>query len=244
VRAWRAGLVVGLLFFATRAEADPAKPAPDPSPEPAPAPPPPPAGEPPSAAPPATAPPPPGGHWVFVQDAPGAAPPATAPPAASGPLVRSERGPVYLHANTWDLNIEGAVGRFYGSEAHAWTGFGRVRAGGLFIREPLYLSLGMTYEFSDLSKATFGVQGEVMHLDLGLWAQGGGLLDVAGHAGGMLAVGWSLFGVETQLRQYDGLGSGIAVYAKLRLPISIIARIFAKPRPVQMVPASSTPPPQ
>lgn len=176
--------------------------------------------------------PPPGSHWVLVQDAP-------PPPSPPGPPVPSERRPVYLHLNTWDLNLEGAFGRFF-ADAPTLTGFGRVRAGALFIREPLYLALGLTYEYSNLEKATFGVQGEVLHLDSGFWAQAGAQLDTDGHPGGMLSAGWSLFGVEAQLREYDGRGTGVALYGKLRIPVSIIARVFAS-HPSN---APASPPPQ
>lgn len=242
-RALSGGLCVVALASSAPARADVPPPAtaaavPEPAPAappvssaasaPAPAPSAPPTGTPPE--------PPAGGHWVFVPDATQSRP--TEPQAtsvATAPPIKSERGPVYLHANTWDLNLEGAIGRFYG-DSNAWTGFGRVRAGALFIREPLYLALGATYEISNLQKATFGIQGEVLHLDMGFWAQGGGLLDVSGHPGGMLALGWSLFGVEGQVRDYDGRGTGAAVYAKIRFPISIIARLFTSRSPKPAAP--------
>jgi hypothetical protein len=176
-----------------------------------------------------------GGHWVFVPDSAAAAPATSpTPPAApttlpaSAPDKATYRGPVYQHANTWDLNIEGAFGRYFG-DSPVWTGFGRIRAGALFVREPLYEALGLTYEYSSLSKGTFGIQGEILHLDMGIWGQVGALLDVSGHPGGMAAIGWSLVGVEAQYREYDGRGDGIAIYAKLRIPVSIIARIFSSP---------------
>lgn len=39
----------------------------------------------------------------------------------------------------------------------------------------------------------------------------------------MAAIGWSLFGVEAQVRTYDALGSGVAIYAKVRIPIGVMA---------------------
>jgi hypothetical protein len=125
----------------------------------------------------------------------------------------------------WDLNVDGAFGRYLGDEGK-WTGFVRARAGILFVREPFYDAIGFTYEYSSLSTATFGIQAEILHLDRGLWAQVGGLLDVSGHAGVMAAVGLSIVGIEAQYRTYDGLGDGIAVYAKLRAPIGVLAYVF------------------
>src|SRR5882724_9014024 len=79
---------------------------------------------------------------------------------------------------TWDVNVDGALGKFSSdSGSSRWTGFGRVRAGVMRIHDLLYLSLGPTYEISDRQVATFGLQGEIMHLRSGLWCQGGLLLD-------------------------------------------------------------------
>jgi hypothetical protein len=139
----------------------------------------------------------------------------------------------YERSTTWDLNIDGAFGRFFGdSGADKWTGFVRARAGVMIIREPLYNSIGLTYEYSPQAVATLGIQAEVLHLERGFWGQLGGLLDVSSspvRPGLMAAVGYSLLGVEGQYRTYnsDGLGSGVAVYLKLRVPVSIITRIFA-----------------
>jgi hypothetical protein len=150
-------------------------------------------------------------------------------PASTTPAIPAAQkvllGPVYQRANTWDLNIDGAFGRFFGDDAR-WTGFVRARAGILFVREPLYNAIGLTYEYSSLSNATFGIQAEILHLDSGFWGQVGGLLDVSGRPGIMAAVGFSLVGIEAQYRSYDGLGDGIAIYAKLRAPIGVLAYVF------------------
>jgi hypothetical protein len=182
----------------------------------------------PPAPPPTTLPPPPSpavapsgapaGRWVYVTE-PASTTPAS--PVAQKVLL----GPVYQRANTWDLNIDGAFGRFFGDDAK-WTGFVRARAGILFVREPLYNAIGLTYEYSSLSNATFGIQAEILHLDSGFWGQVGGLLDVSGRLGIMAAVGFSLVGIEAQYRSYDGLGDGIAIYAKLRAPIGVLAYVF------------------
>lgn len=84
--------------------------------------------------------------------------------------------------------------------------------------------LGVTYEYSSLSPAAFGVQGEVLNLELGLWAQLGGFVDVSGHFGAGLGAGWSLFGVEAQYRGAENADYTWALFGKVRLPISIIVR--------------------
>lgn len=150
--------------------------------------------------------------------------PAPAAPAVSPELAAATAsGLNYERDTTWDLNLEGGYGRFF-SDPPKNTGFVRARGGVLFIRNSTYRALGVTYEYSALSPAAFGIQGEVLNLELGLWTQLGGFVDVSGHFGAQLAAGWSLFGVEGQYRAVEDRGSAFAVFGKLRLPISIIAR--------------------
>jgi hypothetical protein len=177
------------------------------------------------------------GHWVYVQDAP-------APTAVSTATAkRIQLGPVYTKANTWDLNIDGAVGRYFGDEDR-WTGFVRARAGVLFVREPLYSAIGFTYEYSSLANATFGIQAEVLHLDSGFWGQVGGLLDTKGNPGVMAAIGFSVIGVEAQYRAYPGLGDGVAIYAKIRVPVGVLAYVLGvRDRSKTTSPAPAAPPP-
>ena len=138
-------------------------------------------------------------------------------------MAVSPRG-VGKRYTTWDLNIDGAYGRLFTDPARG-AGFGRIRAGVLWVRDPTFLSIGATYELSNFSSATLGVQGEWLNLEMGIWAQAGALIDVDGtpRFGAMAAVGWSIVGVEVQGRDVAGSGFVPAVFAKLRIPISIIA---------------------
>jgi hypothetical protein len=148
-------------------------------------------------------------------------PPPAAPFASPTPKLGSGPGKRYT---TWDANIEGAYGRLFTDPAQS-TGFGRVRGGVLWVRDPTFYSLGLTYEASDKSAATLGVQGEWLHLELGVWAQAGALVDVAHGArlGAMGALGWSVIGGEIQARDLEGQGMTTALFIKLRIPIGIIA---------------------
>jgi hypothetical protein len=128
----------------------------------------------------------------------------------------------YRRATTWDLNVEGALGSTLGSE-HALTGFGRLRAGVLAFRDANVFALGATYEFSNLEKATFGVQAEYISDQSGFWVQLGALLDVQPRPGAMAAVGYALFGAEVELRSYQAIGTNVALYATLRIPIGFLA---------------------
>ena len=207
--------LLALLAFETVSLADEppvSVPVPAPAATEAPAPP---TAEQPTAPPPAVAP------------APAAAPPETAAPPSTkkkpkiygqSPDAMGER------ALTWDLNIDGAFGRAFG-DVDKPAGFARIRGGILRIREPLFLAVGATYEFSSFTPATFGVQAEAMHLSTGLWIQAGAMIDVQPKPGVMAAVGWSLLGAEIQYRSYDkyGLNDTLAFYGKIRIPISIIS---------------------
>lgn len=128
----------------------------------------------------------------------------------------------YRSATTWDLNLEGAVGSTLG-RGSAWTGFGRARFGALVIRDANVFAFGVTYECSTIQPATFGAQVEYMNDNSGLWVQAGPLIDIQPRLGVMLGAGYSLVGVEAQLRSYEPTGATFAVYAKIRIPIGFIA---------------------
>lgn len=145
---------------------------------------------------------------------------------------------------TWDANLEGGLGRVFSSPGETVL-FGRARAGLTLVRGPFYDSLGLTYEYSELSPATLGVQVEVAHLARGFWGQAGGMLDVKGRPGGMLSFGWALFGVEGDVRGLDSQGPAWAVFGKIRIPISIFAIAYVSSREAHRLaaPAASAEPP-
>lgn len=120
--------------------------------------------------------------------------------------------------------MEGAYGRYF--PAREGFGFARCRGGLLYSSDPIFYALGLTYEWSNLEDATFGVQAEVMQIETGLWLQLGGLMDAHAHPGAMAAVGWSILGAELQLRKFDPDDYGFAAVAKLRIPVTFIAQAF------------------
>jgi hypothetical protein len=127
---------------------------------------------------------------------------------------------------TWDANIDGALGYSFEADNH-FTGFARARVGLLFVNEediqaPLFRSLGVTYEFSDFTPATFGIQAESMWLNSGVWLQAGALIDIQPRPGFMLAAGISLLGVEGQVRWSEDDGPFVAIFGKLRIPLGVI----------------------
>jgi hypothetical protein len=151
-----------------------------------------------------------------------AAPPAKSPTGSPGREVKPRR------YTTWDLNLDGAMGYAFEDDAHL-SGFGRIRGGLLFVDErnftaPSFTSLGLVYEISDLSPATVGFQAETMSLSSGTWAQIGAMVDlVQVRPVFMASVGFSVLGAEVQLRGDDEQSAYWALYAKLRVPVSIIA---------------------
>jgi hypothetical protein len=154
---------------------------------------------------------------------------ASAPAGMSSPTPEA-RTPIafigapsgYRRATTWDLNIDGALGSTLGAE-HALAGLGRIRAGALLFRDANVFALGLTYEYSNLEKATWGGQVEYISDNSGLWLELGALVDMQPRLGAMTAVGYSLLGIELQLRSFEATGTTFVAYAKLRIPIGFLA---------------------
>jgi hypothetical protein len=130
---------------------------------------------------------------------------------------------------TWDGNLEGGLGRVFSSPGET-TIFGRARAGVTVVRGAFYDSLGLTYEVSRLSPATFGLQAEILHLTKGFWGQAGGMLDIKGRPGAMVAFGWAVLGVEGDVRGLDTMGPAWAVFGKIRIPVSIFVAAAVRSR--------------
>jgi hypothetical protein len=156
-------------------------------------------------------------------------PPGFAPPKLAAPALKTQRRVPYW---TWDANVEGGLGAYFLDGAR-FSGFGRVRGGVLrvdeqSISEPRFLALGMTYEISNLSPAAFGVELETLGLASGLWAQLGAFVDIQPRPGAKLGLGWSMFGVEGQLRWDRNDGVIWAAYAKLRVPVGILGWAWSK----------------
>jgi hypothetical protein len=162
--------------------------------------------------------------------APGAAPPAT---TSGQTIAYGDMKGFYEREVTWDLNLEGGWGRAFG-DASRPVGFGRVRGGVLWVHEPWYTSVGLFYDLSSFTPATFGIQTEQMQLTSGLWVQAGAGVDVQPRPMVMAGLGWSIFGVEIQYRDFGSVrdvNTGAAVYGTLRVPVSIIARVFRTRHP-------------
>jgi len=132
---------------------------------------------------------------------------------------------------TWDLNLELGYGAVLLKDEKPGFFFGRARAGVLNISDYVYLSMfGATVDYNSRGPVAFGLQGELLHLEMGVWLQLGGLVDVKGRFGGTGSVGWSLFGIEVENRAYeDEIGRGWSFFGKIRIPVSIIYRA-ARPR--------------
>jgi hypothetical protein len=126
---------------------------------------------------------------------------------------------------TWDGNLEGGAGYAFAPESD-WVGLFKARVGVTLVRDSLFETLGLTYQYSAFSPATLGGELEIAHAEHGFWGQVGGFYDLSSHGGGSLALGWAAFGLEAQYRGTDA-GPGFGLYAKLRLPVSVIVQGLA-----------------
>ena len=98
------------------------------------------------------------------------------------------------------------------------------------IRDSIHAMLGVTAEISNITPLTLGVQAELLHLEWGVWLQAGALLDTKPRPGFMVATGYSILGFEVQYRDFgpqNGAGPyQWALFAKLRVPVRHIVRVF------------------
>ncbi len=165
---------------------------------------------------------------------------ADAPPTTPAPTTTVTRrlGHSFGKTDRFELSVEGGIGAYRDGplrDASRLAGFGRIRAGLLRIFEsrfdpdasPIFVSVGATYEASNLSPATLGLQTELVHVSSGLWGQFGGLVDVTRlEPGWMGALGWNVFGAEVQRRRYahdDGVvQSDWALFGKLHIPVTLL----------------------
>ncbi|WP_394844136.1 hypothetical protein LZC95_44670 [Pendulispora brunnea] len=131
------------------------------------------------------------------------------------------------HVVTWDANIEGGFGRAYGDNHARTVSFGRIGGGVMWVHGQWFTMGRVFYDLSNFTPGTFGVQIEQMHLSSGVWIQAGGGVDVEPRPMGMLAVGWSVLGVEAQYRSFGDGGIGPAIFGKLRIPIGVIGFALA-----------------
>lgn len=143
--------------------------------------------------------------------------------AAAGPRDPNERDVI---TRTWDLNLEGGLGWNLTHDAPL-LGLARARGGLTWmdtsdIAAPRFYSLGVTALYCGIGDLAFGLQGELLDLSSGVWGQVGAHIDINTSTGLEASLGWSLFGVEAQVR-FEDQGTQAALFLKLRIPIGIIA---------------------
>ncbi len=124
---------------------------------------------------------------------------------------------------TWDLNIDAGLGSILGEQFSAMA---RIRAGVQVIRYPLYFTLGPTLEVASGLSPALGLQGEIMQRNYGTWFQVGGMVDTQKNPAWMASAGISFIGVEVQSRFEENQGTDLAVYGKIRIPLSMIFRVL------------------
>lgn len=83
---------------------------------------------------------------------------------------------------------------------------------------------------------SFGVQGELVHISSGMWIEFGGLVDDKAQFGAMASIGWSIFGIEAQVRGYKEVladpttndGYGFSLVGKIRVPLGFIFYVLSR----------------
>lgn len=154
--------------------------------------------------------------------------PATEPPNAQASATQAELKVPKIDLSmaarrgvSWDLQPEGGV-IAVGGPSLRYRGLGRLRAGVLVVREPLYQAYGLQLEGWGQSRLALGVQAELTHLWSGFWGQLGVALASGWHPQFEASVGWSVIGVEGQMLVLPRGAYRWAFITKLRVPIGIL----------------------
>ncbi len=145
-------------------------------------------------------------------------------PMTTGQMAMPEPTAVYTRA---DINVDfsyGWLSKDFNDRNHGL--FIRARGGILHAREPKFFFVGLTGEFSNFAPPALGIQGEALHMGWGLWAQLGAAIDTDAQPSFNVGAGYSLLGVEGQVRRSDEQGFYFAVFGKIRLPFGMIALVF------------------
>ena len=137
---------------------------------------------------------------------------------------------------TWDLHLDLMAGPVLSSSEPPWAFVGRLRTGVLMVRGVTYWQIGATLALSTWQAPSLGVQAEVMHGPSGGWAQLEGFADIEGQPGAALGAGWSVFGLEGQVRGAHPQEMTWTLLLKIHLPL----RLFF-PLPFER-PAEGAPP--
>lgn len=177
---------------------------------------------------------------VVVQDAgaPVANPDAGAPATDNSPTKYRGSIDAYYKYTGLDLDISGGGGYHWGTnDQKAGIAFGRVRGGIMHVSWPFMYAVGATYEINNMSPAAWGAQAEILHIGAGIWAQVGASVDYKAQFAGIASVGWSMLGIEAQIRGYkdalpftqpNDFGYGFTLVGKIRIPVGFILYVLSR----------------
>ena len=126
----------------------------------------------------------------------------------------------------WDLDVDFNLGRYLPGPARG-AFISRLRAGVAFYQPGMVWTAGATASVSNQQVIAFGGELEWSHLRSGMWGQVGGFADLADGAGGKVATGWSILGLEVQLRHRPDRAGQVTtgVFLKVRIPVSFFGVI-------------------
>ena len=121
--------------------------------------------------------------------------------AASATLARAQPLPEQLRYDglALDLQPEFGVTLLAGGRSERSKWLGRLRAGMLVARDPIFVATGAIVEVGGLAQRALGVASELTHLN-GLWGRVAAVRGRRAQFGLQLAWGWSWFGLEWQRR--------------------------------------------
>ncbi|MDP6942875.1 MAG: hypothetical protein QF464_01895 [Myxococcota bacterium] len=121
---------------------------------------------------------------------------------------------------TWDVTGDFHLGRV--SRRMDWASFmGKLRFGGLWISTPWAWSVGAKAQVSNVEVFTFGIEGELTHVETGFWGQIGVIGDIDGRGGFTAGAGWSIIGVSTGLRAGSRVDPYWSAYFVVRIPLGL-----------------------
>ena len=129
--------------------------------------------------------------------------------------------------NWWDVDLQLGLGHQFSPEP-ALAGLLGLRAGITRVAEPWFFTAGLTVQWPTPDTLAFGLQLEFSHLWSGIWLQPGVAIQTDRKVLLSATAGFSLIGVETRVSDLGAETPQIAVLARLRIPVGLLALSIQK----------------
>jgi hypothetical protein len=122
----------------------------------------------------------------------------------------------------WDADFQLGLGHQWRQNSQLVGGVG-ARLGITRVTEPWFFTIGLTGQWVAPETFSMGVQLEAMNLWSGVWIQPGLALQTDGQLMVSGTAGFSVVGVEFRATDFASPQPHLAVLARLRVPVGIIA---------------------